>query len=64
MIKEGCENKYALLILLIFYWKSQKSKSLDNNNLKWKIRFLGIFFTWNSNGLKSRIIFTAFFDHK
>ncbi len=37
MIKEGCENKYALLILLIFYFKkSQKSKlSLENTNLKW-----------------------------
>ncbi len=38
MIKEGCENESALLILLIFYLnKSQKSNlSLDNNNLKWK----------------------------
>ncbi len=37
MIKEGCENKSALLIHLIFYLKkSQKSNlSLDNNNLKW-----------------------------
>ncbi len=37
MIKEGCENVSALLILLIFYLKnSQKSNlSLDNKNLKW-----------------------------
>ncbi len=38
MIKECCENKCALLILLIFYLKklSQKSKlSLENKNLKW-----------------------------
>ncbi len=37
MIKEGCENKSALLILLIFYFKkSQNSNlSLDNKNLKW-----------------------------
>ncbi len=37
MIKEGCENLSALLILLIFYLKkSQKSNlSLDNKNLKW-----------------------------
>ncbi len=37
MIKEGCENVSALLILLIFCLKySQKSNlSLDNKNLKW-----------------------------
>ncbi len=37
MIKEGCENEYALLILLIFYLKhSQKSNlALDNKNIKW-----------------------------
>ncbi len=37
MIKEGCENVSALLILLIFYLnKSQKyNLSLDNNHLKW-----------------------------
>ncbi len=37
MIKEGCENESALLILLIFYFKkSQKSNlSLDNAILKW-----------------------------
>ncbi len=37
MIQEGCENKSALLIILIFYLKkSQKSNlSLDNKNLKW-----------------------------
>ncbi len=37
MIKEGCENLSALLILLIFYLKkSQKSNlSLDNKNIKW-----------------------------
>ncbi len=37
MIKEGCENDSALLILLIFYLKtSQKSNlSLENKNLKW-----------------------------
>ncbi len=37
MIKEGCENESALLIVLIFYLKkSQKSNiSLDNKNLKW-----------------------------
>ncbi len=37
MIKEGCENESAFLILLIFYLKkSQKSNlSLDNKNLKW-----------------------------
>ncbi len=36
MIKEGCENQSALLILLIFYKKkSQKSNlSLDNKNLE------------------------------
>ncbi len=38
MIKEGCENLSALLILLIFYLKnSQKSNlSLENKNLKWE----------------------------
>ncbi len=38
MIKEGCENESALLILLIFYFKnSQKANiSLDNKNLKWR----------------------------
>ncbi len=38
MIKEGCENKCALLILLIFYKKKKKKKSkpsLYNTNLKW-----------------------------
>ncbi len=37
MIKEGWENKCALLIRLIFYLKkSQKSNlSLENKNLKW-----------------------------
>ncbi len=37
MIQEGCENKLALLIILIFYLKkSQKSNlSLNNKNLKW-----------------------------
>ncbi len=37
MIKEGCENLSALLIILIFYLKnSQKPNlSLDNKNLKW-----------------------------
>ncbi len=38
MIKEGCGNKSALLILSIYYLKkkSQKSNlSLDNKNLKW-----------------------------
>ncbi len=36
MIKEGCENYSAFLILLVFYLKkSQKSNlSLDNKNLK------------------------------
>ncbi len=38
MIKEGCENYSALLILLIVYVKhSQKSiLSLDNTNFKWE----------------------------
>ncbi len=37
MIKEGCENKSALLILLNFYLKkSQKSNlSLEHKNFKW-----------------------------
>ncbi len=37
MIKEGCENVPALLILLKFYLNdSQKSNlSLDNKDLKW-----------------------------
>ncbi len=39
MIKGGCENESALLILLIyifFFKKSQNSNlSLDNKNLKW-----------------------------
>ncbi len=37
MIKEGCENVSALLILLIFYLRnSQESNlSLDNKNLNW-----------------------------
>ncbi len=38
MIKEGCENKCALLFLLTFYFflNLKKSKlSLENNNLKW-----------------------------
>ncbi len=41
MIKEGCENESALLILLIFYFKKpQKSNlSLDNKNLKPPKRF-------------------------
>ncbi len=36
MIKEGCGNKSALLILLIYYLKNaQKSNlSLENKNLK------------------------------
>ncbi len=38
MIKEGCENVSALLILLIFYLKKINHKksnlSLDNKNLK------------------------------
>ncbi len=38
MIKGGCENESALLILLIFYLKNwQKSNlSLENKNLKWE----------------------------
>ncbi len=38
MIKGGCENEFALLILLIFYLKkSQKyNLSLENKNLKWE----------------------------
>ncbi len=42
MIKEGCENVSALLILLIFYLKnSQKSNlSLDNKNLKYHINII------------------------
>ncbi len=37
MVKQGCENESALLILLIIYFKKlQKSNiSLDNKNLKW-----------------------------
>ncbi len=38
MIKEGCENKSVLLILLIFLFKKNHQKSnlsLDNKNLKW-----------------------------
>ncbi len=37
MMKQGCGNKSALLILLIYYLKnSQKSNlSLENKNLKW-----------------------------
>ncbi len=38
MIKEGCENESALLILLIFYWINIHKKdnlSFDNKNLKW-----------------------------
>ncbi len=39
MIKGGCENESALLILLIFYLKRKKSPKsnllLDNKNLKW-----------------------------
>ncbi len=36
MIKEGCENYSALLILLIFFFKMHKKSnpSLDNKNLK------------------------------
>ncbi len=34
MIKEGCENKCALLILLIFYKKNTKSKLLLEK-IKW-----------------------------
>ncbi len=34
MIKEGCENESALLILLIFYFL-KPNLSLDNKNLKW-----------------------------
>ncbi len=38
MIKEGCENESASLILLIFYLKkSQKfNLSLENKSLKWE----------------------------
>ncbi len=37
MIKEGCENESALLILLIFYkTKSQKSNLPLDKNLKWR----------------------------
>ncbi len=38
MIKEGCENVSALLILLIFYlffYHKKSNLSLDNKNLKW-----------------------------
>ncbi len=37
MIKEGCQNSSALLILFIFFLKhSQKSNLLlDNKNFKW-----------------------------
>ncbi len=37
MVKQGCENVSALLILLIIYLKKlQKSNiSLDNKNLEW-----------------------------
>ncbi len=37
MIKEGCENESALLILLIFYFGNphKSNLSLDNKNLKW-----------------------------
>ncbi len=37
MIKEGCENESALLILLIFYLGNphKSNLSLDNKNLKW-----------------------------
>ncbi len=49
MIKGGSENKPALLILLIFYFKkSQKSNlSLDNKNWKW-----GEILLWNFFFLK------------
>ncbi len=42
MIKEGCGNKSALLILLIFCLKKSKKSnlSLENKNLKWqKLQF-------------------------
>ncbi len=38
MIKEGCENESVLLILFIFYFKTNSHKSnlsLVNKNLKW-----------------------------
>ncbi len=36
MSKEGCENEFALIILLIFYLQnSQKSNLSMDNNLKW-----------------------------
>ncbi len=37
LIKEGFENESALLIILIFYFKSSKKTnlSLDNTILKW-----------------------------
>ncbi len=34
--KGGCENKCALILLIFYFKKSQKSKlSLENRNLKW-----------------------------
>ncbi len=37
MIKEGCENEFELLILLIFYLKNSQTSNLllDDKNLKW-----------------------------
>ncbi len=56
MIKENCENKYASLIVLIFYFKNvQKSKlSLETKNLQWEIKrimclakgYAGVCFRW------------------
>ncbi len=33
MIKEGCENEFALLILLIFFLSQKSNVSLNNTNL-------------------------------
>ncbi len=37
MIKEGCENEFAFLIVLIFYLKNAQTSNLllDDNYLKW-----------------------------
>ncbi len=50
MIKEGCENVSALLILLnFFFFKSQKSNvSLDNTHFKWGKYYYEIIFFSNT----------------
>ncbi len=64
MIKEGCGNKSALLILFIFYLKkSQKSNlSLENNNFKWgKYHYeINVFLLYTLATINGTLLFNTF----